>query len=283
MSGTASDAHERLIDLARHWRVTVRETFETPSSVIAHGWRGSQPVVLKVVREPGDEWKSGEVLRAFGGRGMVEVYEHVDGAMLLERVEPGEQLADMVRAGGDREATTILADVIASMSPHDATAFAPTVRDWADSFAWYGESGDRRLDPQLVARAERVYMHLCESQRSPRLLHGDLQHYNVLLDRERGWVAIDPKGAIGEVEYEIGASLRNPGDQPELFANPETIERRVRTFSEKLALDPKRILAWAFAEGVLSAIWGVEDRDLVEQTDPGLLLAGVIERMLGGP
>ena len=42
------------------------------------------------------------------------------------------------------------------------------------------------------------------------LLHGDLQHYNVLLDKDRGWVAIDPKGVVGELEYEVGALLRNP-------------------------------------------------------------------------
>jgi streptomycin 6-kinase len=43
-----------------------------------------------------------------------------------------------------------------------------------------------------------------------RLLHGDLQHYNVLLDRKRGWLAIDPKGVVAEGEFELGAALRNP-------------------------------------------------------------------------
>jgi streptomycin 6-kinase len=51
---------------------------------------------------------------------------------------------------------------------------------------------------------------LCSSQRYRRLLHGDLHHGNVLHDSERGWVAIDPKGVLGEPEYEIGVALRNP-------------------------------------------------------------------------
>ena len=61
-----------------------------------------------------------------------------------------------------------------------------------------------------VERAQRLYVGLCASQTSTRLLHGDLHHYNILRDGDRGWVAIDPKGVVGEVEYEIGAALRNP-------------------------------------------------------------------------
>lgn len=51
----------------------------------------------------------------------------------------------------------------------------------------------------------------------------DLQHYNVLFDDARGWLAIDPKGVVGEVEYEIGAILRNPIERPDLFAAPEIV------------------------------------------------------------
>ena len=29
------------------------------------------------------------------------------------------------------------------------------------------------------------------------LLHGDLHHWNILSDADRGWMAIDPKGVIG--------------------------------------------------------------------------------------
>jgi streptomycin 6-kinase len=39
---------------------------------------------------------------------------------------------------------------------------------------------------------------LGESQRSTRLLHGDLHRHNVLSDDARGSVAIDPKGVVGE-------------------------------------------------------------------------------------
>ena len=69
------------------------------------------------------------------------------------------------------------------------------------------------------------------------LLHGDLQHYNVLFDNERGWVAIDPKGVVGEWEYEVGPLLRNPVEQPELFANPAIINRRLELLTTLLPLN----------------------------------------------
>src|SRR5215218_4331187 len=102
---------ERVDEHVRGWGVVVERTLETETSVVAFGTRGGEPVVLKVVRQPGDEWRSGEVLEAFGGRGMVRVHEHVPGAMLLERLDPGTPLAGMALSGDDEKATEILSEV----------------------------------------------------------------------------------------------------------------------------------------------------------------------------
>lgn len=104
---------------------------------------------------------------------------------------------------------------------------------------------------------------------------------NVLFDSDRGWLAIDPKGVVGEVEHEIGAALRNPFEQPDLFASRSTIERRLKQFTRRLNLDYERTLAWGFAQAVLSAIWGIEDGFVVDATNPSLRLAEVIRPMLG--
>jgi len=170
--------------------------------------------VLKVVQRPNDEWHAGDVLAAFGGRGVVRVLEHTAGAMLLERLDPGTPLVELVRSGGDDAATAIVADVLAAMTPGATPPSSPTVSDWARGFARYQATSDTRVPRPLVERAEQIYVELCASQRSPRLLHGDLQHYNVLLDRSQGWTAIDPKGVVGEIEYEIGAAMRNPMSYP---------------------------------------------------------------------
>jgi streptomycin 6-kinase len=275
-----TNAFDRGAELARRWRVSVGDQFETASSVVTYGRREDQGVVLKVIKRRGDEWHSGEVLSAFGGRGVVRVLEHVEGAMLLERLDPGTSLADVAFNGRDDEATAIVANVIRSMSPDRAPATCPTVGDWGRGFAGYLASGDTQLPRDLVRRAARVYEDLCGSQRDARLLHGDLQHYNVLRDRERGWVAIDPKGVVGELEYELGAALRNPTERPDLFTNPTTIEKRVSAMSAALSLDAGRVVSWAFAQAVLSVIWGVEDGYAIAADNAELRLASVLEPMV---
>jgi len=285
-----------MLDHARNWGVVVDHTFETESSVIAFGTRGhgsfeSQQVVLKIIKREGDEWRSGEILYAFDGNGLARVYEHAPGAVLLERLRPGNSLAEIALSDRDEEATDILADIIQQMSMRmsmsgDETPTAQdtgvTVWDWTKAFERYITTADDQVPTRLVESAHRLYSSLCASQREPRLLHGDLQHYNVLFDSERGWLAIDPKGVVGEVEYEIGAILRNPIERPELFASRATIERRIKHFAEKLNLDYERVLAWGFAQAVLSAIWDIEDGFPVNAMSPALQLANAIQPMLRG-
>jgi streptomycin 6-kinase len=273
---------KRVEDRVRDWGVIVQDTLETQSSFIAFGKRGDQSVVLKVIRQPGDEWRCGEVSAAFDGRGMARVYEYLEGALLLERLNPGAQLASIALDGRDEEATEILADVIDRMSCPCESLDEPSreafvsAQDWGMGFQRYLASGDRQIPASLVEQAQQLYFDLCASQRDVRLLHGDLQHYNVLFDSDRGWLAIDPKGVIGEVEYEIGASLRNPYEKPELFASAETVERRLKCFEAKLKLNSDRTLAWGFAQAVLSAIWSVEDGFAVDAGNPSLRLANAI-------
>jgi streptomycin 6-kinase len=250
---------DRLQIKATDWNVTVENTLETPTSLIGFGIRAGVPVVLKITKKSGDESHSGKVLRAFAGDGAVRVYESETDAVLLERLEPGEHLVDLVKRGKDEEATRILAQVIAKLAHHEAPPECPTVADWARGFDRYLESGDEQIPRELVFDACSVYQQLTSSQRTTMLLHGDLQHYNVLFDNELGWVAIDPKGVVGELEYEVGALLRNPVELPELYKDPAIFNRRLEILTDLLHLDHSRARNWSFAQSVLSKIWTIED------------------------
>jgi streptomycin 6-kinase len=265
---------------AADWDVTIEETRETLTSLLGFGVRADQRVVLKISKYAGDESYSGKVLAAFAGDGAVKVYEYETGAVLVERLEPGEQLVEVLKSGDDEEATRILAQVIGKLANHTAPTECPTVADWGRGFDRYLESGDQQIPHKLVQEARDLYHDLESTQRRTMLLHGDLQHYNVLFDKERGWVAIDPKGIVGELEYEIGALLRNPVEHPELFANPATINRRLETLTTLLHLDHARTLAWSFAQAVLSAVWDVEDNYQTAPNHPALLLAQALKPML---
>lgn len=275
---TLSDAYVRLRRYARDWAVEIGETIETPSSVIGFGTHQERPVVLKVVRDQGDEWHSGDVLGAFGGRGVARLLAHTEGALLTERLQPGRQLSEVT---DDDKATDILCEVMSRMAEARPSLLAfATVTDWGRGFRGYRASGDTQIDPDMVMHAQAMFFELCATQSHRRLLHGDLQHYNVLEDEQRGWIAIDPKGVVGETEYEIGAALRNPWEHMRSLATRPVVEKRIQRFADTLALEADRILRRAYAQAVLSAIWAIDDGEIVEPAHPALQLARTTREML---
>jgi streptomycin 6-kinase len=276
----ASSPQQRLEAHARTWNVDVDETSETPTSLIASGRRGSDHVVLKIVREEGDEWHSGEALHSLRSPKMVRVLHHDPGAVLMQRAFPGTALTGLSLHGRDDEATSILLEVMASMPIIESSAF-PSVGDWGASFARYRAMGGIGLPARLVEDGEEMYLRLASSQAGTRLLHGDLHGDNVLLDDTHGWLGIDPKGVIGELEFELGAMLRNPFDRPDIFASRAVIAQRLRRVSESgLGLDQNRVLQWAFAQAVLSAVWSYEDGLVNDDRPASLELAATLEPML---
>lgn len=265
---------------AEAWNVTIEETRETLTSLLGFGVRADKAVVLKITRHDSDESQSGKVLEAFNGDGAVRVYEYETGAVLLERLEPGQQLVDLVNRGEDEEATAVLAQVMKKLAHHQAPAECPSVADWGRGFDRYLATGDRQLPLDMIYEARDLYRDLTSTQGTPMLLHGDLQHYNVLFDNERGWVAIDPKGVVGEWEYEVAALLRNPVEQPKLFANTATIIRRLEILTTLLPLNYSRALRWSYAQSILSAIWDIEDGYQLTPDNPSLMLARILKPVL---
>ncbi|MBM4429593.1 MAG: hypothetical protein FJ026_04490 [Chloroflexi bacterium] len=204
-----------------------------------------------------------EALRLCAGRGTVRLLEadaHL-GLLLLERLRPGTPL---LRLTDDQEATTVAARVMRQLwrpapDPHPF----PTVARWALGFQRLRRQfggGTGPFPPRLVERAEGLYAELSASSAEPVLLHGDLHHANILRAERQPWLAVDPKGLVGEPAYEVGALLRNP--YPHILHQPDVrriLTRRAAQLAEELGFDRTRVLRWAFAQAVLSAWWNYED------------------------
>ena len=240
-----------------------------------HAVQHSRSPYRKPYRDGADRLAA-DVLEVFAGNGTVRIIERLADAVLLERLDPGTPLSTLVANGQDDEATRILVRTIQQMRADSIPAGVPAAADLGVSFASYLESGDRRLPPSVVRDANRIYGELCASQTDVRLLHGDLHHDNVLFDARRGWVAIDPKGVIGEVEYEVAAALRNPIAQPAVFAEARVFARRLDVLADELRLDAERVKRWAFATAVLAAIWIVEDDDDLAVGEQWIALADTL-------
>ena len=272
----------RIKDLLCVWRIEAEGMWETTSSLLISGTCKQQRVMLKVVRHQGDEWHCGQVLRAFDGRGVVQVLEHIDGAVLMHMLIPATELKELVADGRDSEATEILAKLIRQMAhPNETLHKFVTVEKWGEAFDRYLQTEEQQLERDLVESGRELFLELSFSQRDRRLLHGDLHHYNILFDEQAGWTAIDPKGVVGELEYEIGASLRNPFELPELLADERVIESRIKCYERELNINTDRTLKWALAQAVLSTIWSLEDGFVITPASPSLKLAQSISRVLG--
>ena len=256
MSG-ARIAH--LLDL---WQLTADgEPLETASSWIQFTTlHGGGSAVLKIPKPGSDEGHGAKVLQHYRGSSAVRVLDRHGDAYLMERAEPGTTLESLVREGRDDEATEVIANTIGNLHQGSPpTGNWTTVETLALGFTRYRRRPrPDLLAPTMVDRAEGLFRDLCGSQSEPYLLHGDLHHANMLEDR-RGWLAIDPKGVLGEVAYETASMLHNPIPLFELAAETDTMRRRVAILAQCLSLSPDRILQWCFAKGVLGHIWTIED------------------------
>ena len=218
-----------------------------------------------------------EALRLFDGRGSVRLFEADPklGALLLERLEPGTRLVELCEADDDA-ATSAAAEVMRRLRRTAPQAHTfPTVAEWGEGFkrlrARFG-GGTGPLPPRLVEEAEAVFADSPADSAEHVLLHGDLHHGNVLAAGREPWLAIDPKGLVGEPAYEVGALLRNPG--PLFLRHPSPVrlaERRIARLSEELGFERARVRGWGVAQAVLSLCWTIEDSD--ETDEDGLAVA----------
>lgn len=254
-----------LADCALRWSLTILPPFEplTYNYVAPAIRRDGTDVVLKVGVPNPELLTEIEALRQFDGHGMVQLLDADPelGILLLERLKPGAPLSEL---GDDQQATSIAAQVMRQLwRPAPPQHPFPTVAKWATGLERLRRrfgGGTGPLPSGWVEAAEYLFGELIGSMAEPVLLHGDLHHENILSAERQPWLALDPKGVVGEPAYEVGALLRNP--IPGLLKQPHperTLARRVDQLAEELGLDRARLVDWGLAQAVLSAWWGIED------------------------
>jgi streptomycin 6-kinase len=256
----------------RRWGLTIGAPFSNLSFhyVTSATNRAGEPVVVKACSPTREFTKEMEAIRFFDGHGMAQLlaFDADDEVMVLERLLPGTLLKTVK---DDEQAMSGAASVMKQLwRPVPTGAPFPTVQDWGKGFKrlrQHYNGGHGPFPKALLEQAERLFAELENSMVEPVLLHGDLHQENILAAQRHPWLAIDPKGLIGEPAYEIGALLRNP--LPELLQMPDpkrVLARRVDQLAAELGLDRERIRGWGLAQAVLSAWWGVEDEGKVYES-----------------
>ncbi|MBP9791883.1 MAG: hypothetical protein KBC27_01580 [Rickettsiales bacterium] len=238
---------------------SVKKYLDTPSSILFKVIYNERPAILKVFKNNSDEIKSSIILNAYGGVGAVQVYRHNDSAILMQAINPAYELANITKSGQDNDSTIIFCDVIKKLHREDIVSeLLLPISDLGLGFQRYATSSNRQIPDYLLRKAQRIFFYLEATQKTNVILHGDLHHFNILYDGTDGWLAIDPKGYVGEPEFEVAAYFKNPVAFPKFFLDKQVIKQRIQIIEDQLGYDRDRMLKWAFSLIILSVIWSIE-------------------------
>jgi len=228
--------------------------FSTPytRSVLVPVRRGDEAAMLKIAGHP-EEARGAALMAWWRGDGAAPVLAREGPALLLARAEDPEALARMAFDGCDDEATTILCEVTARLhrpraepAPGDAVPLAIWLRALQGAAGLGGP----------YARAAGLAEALLAAPQEPAVLHGDITHANVLDFGARGWLAIDPKGLIGERGYDYANIFRSPTVHA---VTPERLSRQLDLVARLAGLGRKRLTQWVVVHSVIALVWARND------------------------
>ena len=260
----------RLLEsLARWWSIAVDPPFNgicinyVAPATRADGTR----CVVKLSRHIEETQNEIAALRLWDGRGAARLLEEdaQRGALLLERIEPGDMLSRLSETDDDA-ATLIAARVLRELwrpltEPHGLRSLASWCAGYERNRAALS-GGAGGFPAGLFQRADTLRCELLDSTEEAVALHGDLHHFNDLRsDQHQPWRAIDPKGLHGDRCFDVCQFFRNPGPVP-----AEVNRRRLDIFCAELDLDRRRTKDWCLVHAVLDACWQFEDGEPWQET-----------------
>ncbi|WP_187363765.1 aminoglycoside phosphotransferase family protein [Streptomyces piniterrae] len=245
-----------------------------------------EPAVLKVTWPHREADGEAPALHAWGSHGAVRLHrwDRERGALLIERCDPGTRLDDSPLPPTERLtiAAGLLRDLWAAPTPPDGRLehVGMVCAEWADLVQERMIRLQPGYDPGLVALGADLLRKLPATATREVVVHGDFNPGNVLASERRPWLAIDPKPMVGDPAYDPWPLLTQIDDP---FEHPDPrplLRERYALVAEVLGEDPARLMAWAVARGVESALW-YADHDEVEDGAELLAEARVLAELAG--
>jgi len=216
-------------------------------------------VVLKVSCDEKLIHDEVKALEHFLGHGMVKLIEHDAKyhATLLHQAIPGRSLRSIYPDKVEQTINNyaIIVKQLVSVTQQNHSNFKH-ISDWLKAL----ECADKtKLPKGLLEQTIDLKNKLLESSGREFVLHGDLHQDNILSDGD-DWIAIDPKGVVGMMEFEVACfdfirnkEIENGKNIPKLF------ESRSALIASKLSLDHQKLKDWVFVRLILGACWMIAD------------------------
>lgn len=272
-------ADELLAHYLRKWTLLADgNPITTPRAHLYPVLYKTQELILKILSDESDEQYSAAALQHYDGDGAVEVIMADEGAVLMVCSKPATALCEFRKVEGDAAATQVAAHVLKRLHSKSVAAKSgfPSLKYLGNALTNPVVTNAEVLPGDMLVRAGRLLENLLETASPQKVLHGDLHHENIILDAQLGWLAIDPKGLVGDPVYDCAALLKNPLDDPGI-ANPDVILSRAHIFESVLGYPRERILQWGYVHAVLSVAWSIEDSSDI---GPALAVAHTLHELV---
>jgi streptomycin 6-kinase len=256
------DLPEIIAEIEESWSLSVENPFPNLSYhyVAPCVSAGGGEAVLKIgfPGEAANILNEVKMLKFLDGRNSVKLlrFDEKRFAFLLEKLTPGENLKTICR-NDDAKAVEIAIKVMRSFwQKPPADHEFPRLEDW---FRRFNQAANSEFPASYIKKARVFFDELSEAKQE-MLLHGDFHHENILSATREPFLAIDPKGIVGDIGYDISIFLTNHADCLKDAPNfREKLNEAVLKFSVAFEIEPQNLRKWVFAHSVLSAWWTFEE------------------------
>jgi streptomycin 6-kinase len=250
-------------EIEQNWAVEIKKPFPNLSYhfVAPCVFKNGGEAVLKI-GFPGERattFNEIKMLEFLDGKGVCKLlrFDEKRLALLLEKLLPGENLKEICR-NDDAKAVEIAIQVMRDFwrkAPENIEF--PRLEKWFDGLERAEKIG---FAPEYVKKARRFFDELNAATETKTLLHGDFHHENILSAEREKFLAIDPKGIVGDIGYDLSVFMINHANWLKEESNlPEKLDNAIRAFSEAFEIEPQNLRQWIFAHSVLSAWWTFEE------------------------
>jgi streptomycin 6-kinase len=216
------------------------------------------PVAIKISCDEQLILNEYQALKHFNGQGAIKVFD-IDktySALLLEQAIPGHLLKTH-NSYDIKNTINLYAQVVKELASSQLIIHEYShVSKWCDVI---DQIKHNHIESHFLKLAKQLKSFLLDSSEKEYLCHGDL-HLENILQHGKKWLAIDPKGIIGEMTFEAAAfDLISSDEMQNTQSIAQKIIVRVKQISEALNLTYERLLAWIFLRVIISAQWFIED------------------------
>ncbi|MCL2360439.1 MAG: aminoglycoside phosphotransferase family protein [Defluviitaleaceae bacterium] len=201
-------------------------------------------------------------IQAYNGQGYVKLWDYdlSDDILLLERIEPGNQMWDVQDY---KERARLMAELIKTLPfikcPQGEY---PNYKIWMEGIHKYLTNIGGMEDVLFyLNEALRLYSELKQQYTRSCLLHGDMHQENLLLNQQGSYTIIDPKGVVDDPIMETARFLNN-----ELPCSKKKIQEMVAIMAPTIKVPKDDMHKSMYIDMALGCCWTLEEKFISQES-----------------